>query len=567
MLTFLPDNNFSRDKPIILCVDDEETNLAILGDFLSTEYQLILVSEPGQAIALIKEYQPTLILLDIMMPDINGYTLAKRIHNLEHFEQIPIIFVTALSSTLNEEKGFELGCLDYITKPYSPKILQARISLHLKLLSQQEQINKQMQHSKETEAILSHSRQRLENIMNSLPGVVYQFQAIQGRLSFQFISDNIQEFHALKPHDVLSDFNAFINSIYPEDQAGVNDVINQSIKYQLPMLCEYRVIDKKRNVRWIRMEAKVKQLAVKDNDVLLFSESSSQIDKQINGNLTDITEAKIANEIVLQQRKELTEINQHTEDSIKYASLIQSALIPTQNDFDVFFKDNFIIWEPKDIVGGDIYLFEHLRNEDECLLMLIDCTGHGVPGAFVTMLVKAIANQITSKIIKNTSEVSPAEILSFFNRKMKLLLKQQSKSSISNAGFDGSILYFNKKQRVIKYSGAQIPFIAIRDQQLELIKGDRHSIGYKTSDANYQFKEHEIVLSKDLIIYLVSDGYQDQNGGAKGYSLGRKKLLNLLCENHQKPMPEQKQILLNALQNYQGKYSRNDDISVIGLRL
>ncbi len=145
-------------------------------------------------------------------------------------------------------------------------------------------------------------------------------------------------------------------------------------------------------------------------------------------------------------RKELEQINQNIKDSIKYASIIQDALIPEEDLFKKYFSDFLTIWQPKDIVGGDIYLFEELRDENECILMVVDCTGHGVAGAFVTMLVKAIERQIISNIISSDEVVNPAKLLTVFNKSMKHLLKQEDQTSISNAGFDGAIYTIIKRE-------------------------------------------------------------------------------------------------------------------------
>lgn len=189
------------------------------------------------------------------------------------------------------------------------------------------------------------------------------------------------------------------------------------------------------------------------------------------------------------EKQKAQESNKKISDSIEYASLIQSALIPEKSLFTKYFKDSFTIWDPKDTVGGDIYLFEELRSEDECLLMVIDCTGHGVPGAFVTMLVKAIERQIIAIINSDDSiEVSPAWCLQYFNQTMKKLLKQENSDAISNAGFDGGIVYYNKKEKIIKFSGAETPLFYIENGELKTIKGDRHSIGYKNQIQNMYLK-------------------------------------------------------------------------------
>jgi len=275
---------------------------------------------------------------------------------------------------------------------------------------------------------------------------------------------------------------------------------------------------------------------------------------------TDITEMEKA-------KLEVEAINKHTKESIEYASLIQGALIPNNNIFRKYFKEYFAIWHPKDLVGGDIYLFEELRSDDECLLMVIDCTGHGVPGAFVTMLVKAIERQLTAKINHSDEDVSPAKILSIFNRSMKHLLKQEDADSVSNAGFDGGIIYYNKKDSIIKYAGAETPLFYTRDNELKMIKGDRYSVGYKKCDANYEYKEHIIEVKEGMNFYLTTDGYLDQNGGKKGFCFGKRRFKSLIEEYHMETMADQQEVFLNELSEYQDDYETNDDITLIGLKI
>ena len=278
------------------------------------------------------------------------------------------------------------------------------------------------------------------------------------------------------------------------------------------------------------------------------------------GMVTDITEQKL-------REKELKTLHKHTQDSIEYASLIQGALIPEESLFENYFQDYFAIWNPKDIVGGDIYLFEELRGGNEALLMVIDCTGHGVPGAFVTMLVKALERQVIAKIENDISiDVSPAWILSYFNRKMKTMLHQESEESISNAGFDGGIIYYNKKEKIIKYAGAETGLYYF-DDALQTIKGDRQSIGYKKSNAQYEFKEHIINVKDNMQFYITTDGFIDQNGGEKGFPLGKKKFTQLIEQKKDLPFKEQKDALIDLLTEYQGDEERNDDVTVIGFKI
>ncbi|NOQ30861.1 MAG: transporter substrate-binding domain-containing protein [Helicobacteraceae bacterium] len=273
-------------------------------------------------------------------------------------------------------------------------------------------------------------------------------------------------------------------------------------------------------------------------------------------NITEMENAKL----------EIEEINKHTRDSIEYASLIQSALIPDNTLFRNYFQDYFTVWQPKDTVGGDVYLFEELR-EEECLLMVIDCTGHGVPGAFVTMLVKAIERQITAQINNSDEVVSPAKILSIFNRNMKQLLKQETSDSISNAGFDGGIIYYNKKDKIIKFAGAETPLFYVENDELKIIKGNRYSVGYKKCTMDYEYKEHSIDVKEGMQFYLTTDGYLDQNGGEKGFPFGKKKFSNILKEHYTEIMSKQEDIFLNKLAQYQGDWDRNDDVTFVAFKI
>ncbi len=266
-------------------------------------------------------------------------------------------------------------------------------------------------------------------------------------------------------------------------------------------------------------------------------------------------------------KQEMAAVHKHTKASIEYAALIQSSLIPENTLFRKYFKDYFSIWHPKDLVGGDIYLFEELRHDDECLLMVIDCTGHGVPGAFVTMLVKAVERQIVERIKHSDEVVSPAKLLSVFNHSMKHLLKQEDKTSVSNAGFDGQIIYLNKKENIMKFASARNDIYYFKDDKLHTIKGDRQSIGYKDSDMDYEFTEHCVDTSNGLTLYALTDGFTDQNGGSKSLPYGKRRLKEMLKDIYKESMADQQEEFLYAFEMYKNHDEVNDDLTVIGLKI
>jgi len=372
---------------------------------------------------------------------------------------------------------------------------------------------------------------------------------------------NLKEYDGIKVAtklDIFFEFKiALQNTLPPEALSIINKVLNDLSPRELNSIYDkYTSIQVHTKIDWKLLSQIIGGMFIVLLVIIYWNRTMAK----------EIAKRKEAENSLSQALDNLKETNKLISDSIEYASLIQHALIPEKKLLDNTFEDYFTLWKPKDVVGGDIYLFEQI-NEDESILMVIDCTGHGVPGAFVTMLVKAIERQIVSTILNNNEEISPAKILNIFNKNIKHLLKQETVDSVSNAGFDGGIFYYNKKENLVKFSGAETPLFYLVDGEIKTIKGSRHSIGYKKSDPNFEFKEHTIQVTKGMQFYLTTDGFIDQNGGEKGFPFGKTKFKNIIIQNYQKDMKTQKDNFIQELQNYQKEYTRNDDITLIGVRL
>jgi len=312
-----------------------------------------------------------------------------------------------------------------------------------------------------------------------------------------------------------------------------------------------------------------KALIIKDGKKYIFTVTSQKLfvkgQEFKSAIFTDVTRME---EISTQ----IQATHKHTRDSIEYASLIQGALIPQKGVMESFFKEHFVTWTPKDTVGGDIWLFEDLRHEDECIIMYIDCTGHGVPGAFVTMIVKAVEREIIS-IIKSDlhMDISPAWIMSYFNKSIKKLLRQESADSLSNVGFDGGIVYYNRREQILKFAGAETPLFYLDEkEEFKTIKGNRYSVGYKKCDMNYEYKESKLNVKEGMKFFCTTDGYLDQNGGEKGFPFGKKRFSNIIKENSSESMAEFQTLFQYEMMEYENMIEdndRNDDITVIGFKI
>ncbi|CAA6817508.1 MAG: Response regulator containing a CheY-like receiver domain and an HD-GYP domain [uncultured Sulfurovum sp.] len=269
-------------------------------------------------------------------------------------------------------------------------------------------------------------------------------------------------------------------------------------------------------------------------------------------------------DIIEGQRKELERVNNNLQSSIECAFLIQEAILPSSEILDKYTKDNFACWKQKGSVGGDIYFVAELESENEVLVMVIDGVGHGVSGAFLTILVKAIETQIVKSINKGTLEKSPAKILEYFNRSIKVMLKQE-KGSKSNTGFDGGILYYNKETNVCKYAGAKTALYIINDNELEIIKSDRVSVGFVRTKMDQVYTEHNIAIEEGTKLYILTDGVIDQEG--KNNSMyGQERFGECILSNRNKSFQEQQDLLEQSVIEFSSGYEQSDDVTVLGMQ-
>ncbi|AFM05967.1 Stage II sporulation protein E (SpoIIE) [Bernardetia litoralis DSM 6794] len=251
--------------------------------------------------------------------------------------------------------------------------------------------------------------------------------------------------------------------------------------------------------------------------------------------------------------------NEQITSSITYAKRIQEAMLPNISNIQKVLPESFIFFRPRDIVSGDFYFFHHFEKEQKTILAAVDCTGHGVPGAFMSM----IGNEILSRIVAENHIKSPAKILNQLNQGIKTALHKDE--THIHDGMDLAIVCIDKKNKTLTFAGAKNPIFYIQNNQLEVIKGDKMPIGGSEREHKNNFTEHIIDISVPTTFYIFSDGFQDQFGGEKGRKFMVKNFRNLLFDIHTKNTAEQKQILYQTLKNWMGnKHKSIDDVLVIG---
>lgn len=247
-------------------------------------------------------------------------------------------------------------------------------------------------------------------------------------------------------------------------------------------------------------------------------------------------------------------------DSIMYAKKIQQAILPKKADLNRIFDEHFVVYLPKDIVSGDFYWF---AKTDYTFLAVIDCTGHGVPGAFMSM----IANTLLNEIVNEKRIYDPSQILSLLHFGVKSSLKQDE--SKNDDGMDICLIRLERDEKFnlhLTYAGAKRPLYFVRDKQLFKIRGSRNSIGGWQNKAFVKFRNHQLALQAEDVLYLTTDGFVDTPNKSRK-SFGSTLFKELMIQNAQLPLAEQKIAFEKALYNHQKGTSQRDDITVVGIKV
>jgi serine phosphatase RsbU (regulator of sigma subunit) len=259
---------------------------------------------------------------------------------------------------------------------------------------------------------------------------------------------------------------------------------------------------------------------------------------------------------------DLSEKNKNITDSINYAKRIQDAMLPSRELIGNLFPNSFVFYKPRDIVSGDFFWLSSDNNKK--LIAAVDCTGHGVPGAFMSILGSVLLNQIV-----NYEKVwSPAEILNQLHALIVKTLRQ--KNSEVRDGMDAVVCRYDQQERKMYYAGARNDLFYVKNDQLFEIKADRKSVGGTFTDEK-NFTEHVIDVSdcEAAAFYIASDGFQDQFGGAEKKKFSSKKLRETLYEMRAENMQKQGEILARIFEQWisEGREKQIDDVLVIGIRI
>jgi serine phosphatase RsbU (regulator of sigma subunit) len=448
--TSLSESELSPDSSriTVLLVDDQPFIGKIIGRMLKSEKDIDFhyFQSARDALRIGKEISPTVILQDLVMPEISGLNMVYYFRAKENTRDIPLIVLSADENAKVKAEAFAVGANDYIVKPPDKIELIARIRYHSQ---------------------------------------------------------------------------AYINMLQ-RDEA-------------------YRKLERQTAELQNSNESLLKHIAERKRTETELRESKKKVEAEREA-------AETANKKIM--------------SSIRYAQTIQQSFLPNPGNMKTFLPETFLIWMPRDIVGGD-FIFTH-RLENRAVIAVLDCTGHGVPGAFMTM----VASFGLEKIVKGEGWYDPANILKRLNFLVKTSLQQDTAYALSDDGLDAAVCLISQSEtsgeQNLTFAGAKLPLFYTDKREVTVIKGDKMSLGYRKSDLNFSFTNHTIPIRKEMFFYMLTDGFTDQLGGEKRRRFGMRRLKDILKEIAFLSVEKQKDELVRAFNEYKGENEIQDDVTVLG---
>lgn len=358
------------------------------------------------------------------------------------------------------------------------------------------------------------------------------------------------------------------NAILPQntftDMSIIIGAVAEAILLSLGMADRIKTLEKEQR------EARDKMISTLQVNEDLIKNQNQILEKKVAERTSEIMEKNVEIEQQLEEiaaqrdmlsatKLELERQNDNVTSSINYAQRIQKAMLPQEDRIQNVFRESFIMFRPRDIVSGDFYWYTEMDGKK--IFTVADCTGHGVPGAFMSMIGINLLNEIIN--VRNVTD--SGSILYKLNEGVQKALKQESSSN--KDGMDMTLIVLDEEQKTIQFSGAKNPLVFVKDGELTVIKGNKNAIGGFSKNGNREYETHTISYQKDMMIYMFSDGFQDQFGGPDDRKFMVKRFKGLLNQLPEKPAEKQLAILNEELDDWMKNTRQLDDILVAGIRL
>ncbi|RTR00505.1 biofilm regulation protein phosphatase SiaA [Halomonas nitroreducens] len=258
-----------------------------------------------------------------------------------------------------------------------------------------------------------------------------------------------------------------------------------------------------------------------------------------------------------QANAEMVRARRQIDASLEYASIIQRAILPSRQLQDHLPRHHAVMWRPRDMVGGDFYVFR--ATQRGWLMGVIDCAGHGVPGSLMTMLARAIIDNA----ILHVGADDPAAILNETDRQNRSTLHKDTLPRSIATNMDMGLVWVDPAAGRLTFAGAKMSLYASDGDHLEVHAGGKRALGHKRA---MTYENQEMPLHRGWTYTLATDGFLDQAGGEHGFGFGHTRFEAMLRRHAREPLAHQVEAFGEALDRYRGDLPQRDDITLLSFR-
>lgn len=348
-------------------------------------------------------------------------------------------------------------------------------------------------------------------------------------------------------------------SLFREKGNTASDYLTVLLTILLAVLAllSFRIIDARVIRPLALLSRQARRIETGDSDALLALPLEDEIHQLAMAFNKVLTNMRSAYDKLDQSNAQLRRANQQISDSIRYAGILQRSILPDHQLNETFGERHFVLWQPKDIVGGDYYLFH--SEGGRCLTGVADCAGHGVPGAMMTMMARVGVD----RAIQEVGITSPATVLQSIDSSLREILRDDQKTRAIATNMDMGLVLLDFTARRLRFAGARISLFWSDGLQLHSLNGDQRALCDRRRGS---YRDHDLPLLSGFTYYLTTDGYLDQSGGEDGFAVGHERFASWLLEHARKPLPDQRQAFSESLARFRGDYPQRDDITMLSFR-
>lgn len=595
---------YASTRPSILCIDNPREELDVLSGLLSStlkEYEVVAADTAIDGLNKLEDlvmnnYEVAMVIAAQSLPDDeddeDGETMQKLYEKWPHAMRMLLI---GEEETPNEALIEEAKIYRVFNKPFNEKEFRNALKEAARVYEQQQELNLKSRVLNELHrgAMTLIGERKLPRLLHKLMRIVIEnADALDGYIVLKS-GDDSQLFIEAEGH--MGEYETKIERVEVTDFSPVcpaiaeyakntgenvilHDAMNEGLFSTHPfirknqcrsILCTpliyqgnfygllYLENNQKTNafsafnIELFRLLAAPAAIAIQN--ALLYGDLEAKVEKRTE----EVMDQKAEIE---RQRDEIQRKNNDIMDSIRYAKRIQDAILPSMDEIAKSLPNSFVYFRPKDVVSGDFYWYS--RRLSKVIIAAADCTGHGIPGAFMTVM----ANTLLKQIVELEGIFKPNEILYHLNLRIRVALQQGGKKT--EDGLELALCQIDVVRNKLQYAGANRPLMLVRNKEVMEIKGDKYGIGGGDEgvDESRLYTNHTMELKPDDIIYIFSDGYPDQIGEEVNRKFLARRFFNLLLDVHQKDIHHQAMLLDAELRHWRGEKEQTDDITVIGIQ-